>query len=999
MSSQSPNDQAAQKWNISHWAINNPVTITVVFFLLTFFGWQSLQSLKVQNMPDLDLPTVLVSVVQPGASPTQLENQVIRKIENSLAKLQGLRHIVRVDLPADLREPVVKKLDLSNAPVLAYTIAASNLDAEALSWFVEHTVSKRLLSQPGVGGVTCIGCVHREIQVSLDAAKLQSLNASATTVSRQLALTQLETSGGKARLSGHDQPIRTIATVSSAEALAITPIVLPDGRHFQLRDLAEVKDHYAEPTSAAYLDGEPVLGFEVSRRRGASEIEVAQHIQQALKQLASEHPGVVFNEAFNFVTPVQDEFDASISMLLEGAMLAVLVVWVFLRNLRATFVSAVALPLSIIPTFIGLDLLGYSINLVTLLALSLVIGVLVDDAIVEVENIVRHTRGGKTPYRAAIEATEEIGLAVIATTFTLVAVFLPTAFLNGIPGKFFKQFGWTAALAVMASLLVARLLTPVMAAFMMKPQAEHPAPSWMPHYLKAIRYCLKNRTVTMLSALALMVLSVMMIPLLPVGFMPADDNSQTQVRLELPPGATLQETTEKSELARNMLMQLPEVEQIYTNIGAGQIGEDAFAGLGKSDVRHATLTIKLQPRGQRPKKQIIETKIRATIQPITGVRTKVGLGASGEKYHIALNGEQPDKLLKTARQLERQLRTIPGIGSISSSATLERQEIVAKPDLQRAADLGVTTAAIGETLRIATEGDYEQSLAKLNLEQRQVPIVVKLQSSAKTNLALLGKLTVQGANGPVPLDQVCQLSIENGPAEIARYDRERSIRINIELGEQSLGDVADAVKALPLIQQLPAGISFREIGDAEMMQELFSNFSTAMVTGCLCIYVILVLLFKSFLQPITLLVALPLSLCGAFTALLLGGQAFSMPSLIGLVMLLGIVCKNSILIVEYIVQAQQDGVQRYEAIIDACQKRARPILMTTIAMMAGMLPVALSFGNADTSFRSPMAITVIGGLFTSTLLSLLVIPVTYSLIDDLKIWILRKSSLTDEYKI
>jgi multidrug efflux pump subunit AcrB len=785
--------------------------------------------------------------------------------------------------------------------------------------------------------------------------------------------------------------VRTLATVKSAQELGALELALSDGRKIRLSDVAKVSDTTAEPRSAALLDGKPVVGFEVARSRGESEVTVGAAVQAALKDLQAQHPDLVLTEAFNFVQPVQEEYDGSMHLLYEGAILAVLVVWLFLRDWRATFVSAVALPLSVIPAFIGMHLLGFSINVISLLALSLVIGILVDDAIVEVENIVRHLRMGKTPYQAAMEAADEIGLAVVATTFTLVAVFLPTAFMSGIAGKFFKQFGWTAALAVMASLVVARVLTPMMAAYILKPiVGEHKEPGWLKLYMRAAAWCLKHRVVTMVAATLFFVGSILLIPLLPTGFIPPDDNSQTQVYLELQPGSSLTQTEAAAEQARLLISKVEHVRSVYTTIGGGTAGSDPFAGSGAAETRKATLTVLLSERGDRPRKQGIENKMRTALEPLPGVRSKVGLGGSGEKYILVLTSEDPLALQTAARAVEKDLRTVPGLGSVASSASLIRPEIAVRPDFARAADLGVTSAAIGDTLRIATLGDYDVSLPKLNLSERQVPIVVRLADAARQDLSVLERLSVPGARGPVMLGQVATLSIASGPAIIDRYDRSRNVNFEIELSGLPLGDVTKAVQALPAVKNLPPGVKVVEIGDAEVMGELFASFGLAMLTGVLCIYIVLVLLFKDFLHPVTILAALPLSLGGAFVGLLIAQKSFSMPSLIGLIMLMGIATKNSILLVEYAIVARRDhGMSRLDALLDACHKRARPIIMTTLAMGAGMLPIAIGFGAADSSFRSPMAVAVIGGLITSTVLSLLVVPAVFTYMDDLEQFIRR----------
>ncbi len=1015
--------------NVSSWSIKNPIPAVMIFVLLSLAGLMAFGAMKVQNFPDLDVPTIAVSASLPGAAPAQLETEVARKIENSLATLQGLKHIytkvqdggvsvtaefrlekptqealdevrsavaqVRADLPADVRDPVVTKLNLAGSPILAFTVASDKMDGEALSWFVDDTITKTLLGVRGVGAITRVGGDTREVRVDLDPAKMQALGASATDVSRQLRGMQLEAAGGRMDLGGSEQPVRTLATVKSASELAQMELSLPDGRKFRLDQIAKVSDTVAEPRAAALLNGQNVVGFEVTRSKGASELDVGAGVQNKLNEIKAAHPDLKLTEAFNFVEPVQEEFDASMVLLYEGALLAVLVVWLFLRDWRATFVSAIALPLSIIPAFIGMWYLGFSINVVTLLALSLVVGILVDDAIVEVENIVRHLRMGKTPYQAAMEAADEIGLAVIATTFTLVAVFLPTAFMAGIAGKFFKQFGWTASFAIVASLLVARALTPMMAAYMLRPIVNYVEKDGaiMRWYMRAAAWCMRHRWVTSFGALAFFVGSLMLIPLLPTGFIPPDDNSQTQVYLELSPGTNLKQTMAMAEQARLAVAKVQHVKSIYTTIGAGAAGSDPFAGPGTQETRKATLTILLSERSTRPKKQVIEQEIRTALEPLPGVRSKVGLGGSGEKYVLVLTGEDAQALSGAAAAVEKDLRTIPGLGNIASSASLVRQEIAVIPDFARAADLGVSTAAIAETLRIATTGDYEQVLPKLNLAQRQVPIVVRLAAQARTDLAQLERLTVPGARGPVMLGQVAKLELSGGPALIDRYDRARNVQFEIELSGAALGDVTAQVAKLPSIQNLPAGVKQTEIGDAEVMQELFASFGLAMLTGVLCIFIVLILLFKDFLQPVTILAALPLSLGGAFVGLLIAQKSFSMPSLIGLIMLMGVATKNSILLVEYVIVARRgndgsDGkpvvapMSRVQALLDACHKRARPIVMTTIAMGAGMLPVAAAWGSGDGSFRSPMAVAVIGGLITSTFLSLLVIPVVFTFVDD-----------------
>ena len=1010
--------------NVSAWCIKNPIPSVLFFIMLTLAGLLGFRAMKIQNFPDIDLPTVTVTASLPGASPAQLETEVARKIENSMATLQGVKHIytkvqdgvatvtvefrlekptqeavddvrdavsrVRSDLPGDLRDPVISKMNLAGVPILTYTVASKRMDDEALSWFVDQTVAKTLLSVRGVGSVQRVGGVTREVRVELDPARLLALNVTAADVSRRLREVQQDAAGGRADLGGAEQSVRTVATVQTAQELARLDVPLADGRRIRLDQVATVADTVAEPRSAALLNGAPVVGFEVVRALKAGEVETAAGVRAALEQLRQAHPQVQITEAIDFVEPVQAGFDGSMLLLYEGAVLAVLVVWAFLRSWRATLVAATALPLSVIPAFALMHyVFGFTINVVTLLSLSLVVGILVDDAIVEIENIMRHLRMGKTPLQAAREAADEIGLAVIATTFTLIAVFLPTAFMSGVPGKFFVQFGWTAAIAVFFSLVVARMLTPMMAAYLMKaprkPEPE-PEPRWLTAYARMAAWCLRWRWVTLAATAVFFVGSFSLVPLLPTGFIPPDDLSQTQVTVTLPPGSTLRQTTETAEHARQLVQRHPQVRLVYTAVGGGAAGSDPFSMSGVPEVRTAVLTINLTPRDERRgiSKQDVEAQLRQTLEAVPGARISVGLGgAAGNKYVLVLAGDDGRVLTEHAQQVERELRTIPGLGNVTSSSSLVRPELVVRPDPARAADLGVTAAAMADTLRVATAGDFDQALAKLNLAQRQVPVVVRLPAQARTDLDLLRQLPVPGARGPVPLGSVATLELSSGPAQIDRYDRQRNVNIEVELNQRPLGEVEAQVLALPSLKNLPPGVIQTTIGDAEAMAELFQSFGLAMLTGVLCIYVVLVLLFKDFVQPATILGALVLSVPGAFLALFVTHTAISMPSMIGLIMLMGIATKNSILLVDYVILAQRElGLARREAVLDACRKRARPIVMTTIAMAAGMMPIALGWG-VDPSFRAPMAIVVIGGLITSTFLSLLVIPVLYTLVDDL----------------
>ena len=1008
--------------NFSALSIKNPIPAIMLFALLTLAGLLSFRSSPVQDFPDIELPIVTVSATLSGAAPAQLETEVGRKIEDAVATLQGVKNVytkvldglvtvtvefvlekpiaeavndvrdavarVRADLPAELRDPSVTKASTSGRVVLTFIAAAAPnapLDQQDLSWFVDNAVSKRLLSVPGVGAIKRVGGVNREIRIELDAANMAALNVAAVDVSHRLRLVQQEAPGGRGDVSGAEQSVRTIATVRTAAELATLDIPLADGRHIRLDQVARVTDTVAEPRSLATQDGKRVVGFEVFRTKGASEIDVARGARQAVAELKASNPNIVLRQVIDNALPVEENFSGSMELLYEGALLAVLVVWWFLRDWRATLVAAAALPLSVIPTFLGLKYFGYTLNTVTLLSLALVVGVLVDDAIVEIENISRHLRMGKTPMQAAMEAADEIGMAVIATTFALVAVFLPTAFMGGVPGLFFKQFGWTAVLAVLASLMVARLLMPMMAAYLLKPVAQvEEKDSWlMQRYLIVMRICLRHRILTGVGAGLFFIGSILLVPLLPTGFVPAADRAQTQINIELAPGTTLQETAAVAERARVLAMQVPGITGIFSSVGGGSSG-DAFAPGAAAEARRAVLTLTTVHRTKRHESMAqLETALRNKIADIPGALFTVGPPDTGVKMQLVLRSEDPIALTAAAQQAVREMRTLHGIGNVNSSASLVRPEIIVRPDFARAADLGVTAASIGETVRVATAGDYDTNLTKLNLSERQVPIRVKLPDALRADLAAIARLTVPGKNGPVLLGNVATITMESGPAQIDRLNRSRNVTISVELGSRSLGEVNTEARALPSLSNLPPSVKIAELGDAQEMQALFASFGLAMLIGVLCIYGVLVLLFKDFMQPVTILAALPLSIGGAFVALLVTGRALSMPSMIGLIMLMGIVTKNSILLVDYAILAREAGMNRFDALVDACHKRSRPIIMTTIAMGAGMMPLALGWG-ADPSFRSPMAIAVIGGLITSTLLSLLVVPAVFTYIDDLE---------------
>ncbi|MBL0948956.1 efflux RND transporter permease subunit [Brevundimonas sp.] len=1039
--------------NISAASIRNPIPVVLLFIILTVAGVMSYFRLPVNNFPDVELPVVAVTVVQSGAAPTELETQVTRLVEDAVAGLGEVDDIsstvndsvsttaitfqlgvdlekatndvrnaiagIRQNLPADVQEPIVQRIEFTQIPIATYMVRAPGMNPEELSWFVDNTVAKRLLSVEGVSQISRDGGVSREIRIKLDPAKLAAQGVTAAAVSNQLRASNINLPGGRGEIGGEEQAIRTVGSARSVEDLRAT--LIPVGnRSVRLGDLGEVVDEWSEPRGRARYNGAEVVGFSISRSKESSELDVYETTRAEIKALDAELDNVSIEEVANTTSDVINNFHASVEALLLGASLAVLVVFVFLRDWRATLIAAVAMPMSLIPTFWIMDLTGQSLNVVTLLALSLTIGILVDDAIVEIENIVRHIRDGKAPYPAAIEAADEIGLAVIATTATLLAVFAPTGFMPGVVGQFFKSFAIAACVSVFFSLVVARTLTPLMGAYMLKRDQgkEHGDPAWMRRYLVMVNWVLNDfrggegerrprlgrrvlrrfrdhRIWVMGGGTLFLIGSFGLAAMLPFEFIPAEDVSRSSITIQLPPGSTLAETDSVVQRVNTALLERPEVRSVYSSVGSASVSFGPGGGGSAGEVRKANITVNLVKRSERSlRQQAFEQEMGPVLRAIPGARVQFGADGQGSQVSIQLVGDDGDALEEAASAVERQMRQIPGLTNVISSAALVRPEILITPKGDVAARQGVASADISSVARVATLGDADQLLPKFNLGDRQIPIRVMLREEARSDLGVLENLRVPTASGAsVPLTSVADITFGAGPNQIERLDRKRVATLTAELNGITLGQASQRVDALPAMKNLPQGVTQAVSGELENLQETGTGFIFAIVTGILLMYVVLVLLFRSFFHPITILAALPVSFGGAFFLLLVTGKSLSMPALIGIIMLTGIAAKNSILLVDYAIIAMKNGLNRREAIIDAAHKRARPIIMTTLAMGLGMLPIALAFGEG-TEFRSPMAVAVIGGLITSTALSLIFIPAAFSLIDGVKTRLERRLDRT-----
>jgi multidrug efflux pump subunit AcrB len=672
-----------------------------------------------------------------------------------------------------------------------------------------------------------------------------------------------------------------------------------------------------------------------------------------------------------------------LSAFIEGSLLAVLVVWLFLRDMRATLISALAIPLSAIPTFAFMQWMGFTLNSISLLALSLVAGVLVDDAIVEIENIVRHMRMGKSGFQAALDAADQIGLAVVATSSTIIAVFLPVSFMGGITGQYFIQFGLTVAAAVFFSLLVARLITPVIAAYTLKSDSlPHPSDGpVMRWYLRVLRWCTQHRWKTVAAGVAFFVLSIVGLGLIPKSFVPEDDLGSSALHIELPPGVRIDDTAAASAAAYRIIARQPEVADVVESIGNNDEG-----------VRSAELDIALVPAKQRhvSQREFEDRMLRDLRASIPDAQIHFFRGNGGSDVVFYITGDDPQLTYATARKVVDEMRALPILRNARIDNDLPSPEVLVRPHLDLASQLGVTVESISETIRIATLGDLDQNSAKFSLADRQVPIRVSLIEDSRRDLATLENLPVPTTGGgSVPLKAVADITFGEGPTRVRRYNQSRRLMIEADLNDATTGTAQTKIEALPTVAHLPRGVRKVDQGDAKYMNELFTNFILAMITGVLMVFAVLVLLFARVLQPITILSALPLSIGGAVVALALTGNSLSLSVMIGFLMLMGIVAKNSILLVDFAIEEMRAGKDRLTAILEAGHKRARPIVMTTVAMVAGMLPVALGLGG-DKEFRAPMAIAVIGGLITSTALTLVIVPAAFTLIDDIERWLAPK---------
>ncbi|NEO72162.1 efflux RND transporter permease subunit [Moorena sp. SIO3H5] len=1031
-------------FHVSSWSIKNPVATLVMFLVLGIVGLFSFNQLGIDRLPNIDLPAVMVTVTQPGAGPAELEFQVTKKVEDAVASLGDIDQIrstvtdgssstvinfvlgtdsnqatndvrnavaqIRQSLPLDINEPIVRRLEFAGGSVMTYAVASDKRSVEELSDLVDRKISRDLVNVAGVAQIDRLGGVDREIRVDLDPARLQAFGITATQVNDQIRSFNVNLPGGRGNIGGAEQNVRTLGSAKTVEELKNYRIVLPDGANVTLSSLGEVTDGFGDLRTAAYLNGKSVVAFSVLRSTGSTLVSVEEGVRKAVKQLKTTLPeDIELPLIFTRADSIRDSYQATIDSLIIGSLLTVLTVGIFLRNWRVTLITAIALPLSIIPTFLVIKALNYTLNNMSLLGLALAVGNLVDDAICMIENIDQHLDMGKKPLKAAWDGAREIGLAVVATTATIVAVFLPVAFMGGIPGQFFQPFGVTVAVSTMFSTLVATTMTPMLSAYLLKPKSkrlkvdklnvesspnnhksnnlpfknakgEQPATNQkrpIQPYRSLLTWALKHRITTMLIAVAFFIGSLQLVQFIPKGLFNDGDTGISTILIDLPPGSQLNETIDVVQQTNRLLQSNPAVENV-------------LASAGDDGINFGTVYAKLLPKEEREISQKeFAQQMRQAFQKIAGARVSFrsqSRGGSTKDLSIVLKSENGELLSQTAQALEKQMRQIPGLVEVTSSESLVKPEIVIVPNPARAADLGVSVQAIARTASLALIGDLESNLAKFDLSDRQIPIRVQLDPESRNDIETLKNLRVPSRNGTlVPITAVADIRLGSGPAEIKRFNRARQVSLGGNLQGMSLGDAIAKVKSLPAMNPLPPGVSEEPAGDAKIQQDIFSRFFSALGLAVLSIYAILVLLYNSFLYPFGILVALPLSIGGALMGLLVAQKELGLYALIGIVLLMGLVTKNAILLVDFALANHKEGKSQFQAVIQAGVSRLRPILMTSVSTIAGMIPIALEWGAAG-EVRSPMAIAVIGGFTTSTLLTLVVVPVLFTYVDNFVRW-------------
>lgn len=1011
-------------------SIKRPVFATMMIMSLVVLGLFSYIKLNVDLYPDVDFPFVVVTTVLPGAGPEQIETDVTKKVEDAVNTIAGVDKIsstsyegasvviiqfkltvdgkmaaqdvrekvsaIRSTLPKEIEDPVIQRYDPASLPIMALAISGKRSEKEVTD-FTKNVIKKRLENVPGVGNIELVGGAEREIEVLVDASKLESYKLSIQDVMQSVGAAHVEIPGGNLIKGDRQVLLRTMAKFKTVEGFENIVIANPMGHPVYLRDIGTVIDGQKERTSLTRLNGSTAVGLNLMKQSGSNTVDVAAHVYKELDKLRKElPPDINIVMAMDNSVYIRDSINDVLFDILYGGLLAVLVIYLFLGNMRATIISALALPSSIIASFIMMYALNFTLNMMSLLALSLAVGLLIDDAIVVIENIYRHMQQGETPLEAAKSASEEIGLAVMATTFTVVAVFVPVAFMPGIVGRFFYQFGMTISVAVLVSLFVAFTLTPMLSSRWLNKEDEeltkdgnfwrkglyyfnHMFEYFSEKYKGLLAWSLHHRLVVSIIATLIFFGSMGIMGALGSQFFPDTDRSEFFINIKAAPGSSIEQTSNICKQVEDYLRTQKEVINLYTTIGSGT-----------DPVTKATIQVKMVKKNQRKisDKDLIN-KVREFTKTIAGAKfgylMEGGPGGSEKPITYSIRGEDLNKLKPLADKVEKILRSADGAVDVDNSLETSKPEVRIQLDREKANDVAVNPYQIASGVRAMVDGYIA---TQYQVGDEQIDVRVKLRKEDRQDMSNIAALTMlSGKKNPdqtnvlVRLGDIATVQKGEGPSQINRYQRQKEIRVDAGLSGKVLGEVINEVKGDIAKIPLEPGYTIGAVGEAEMQDESFGNILLSLMLAIVFVYIVLAAQFESFIHPFSIMLAMPMSIIGAVLFLLLFGSSVSVMSLIGIIMLMGLVTKNGILLVDYANVMRERGMSREEALLVAGPTRLRPILMTSFAMIFGMVPVAFALGEGS-EFRAPMGQAVIGGIITSTFLTLLLVPVVYTLLED-----------------
>jgi HAE1 family hydrophobic/amphiphilic exporter-1 len=1046
---------------ISDFAIKRPIVTIVAMVALVVFGVFSLLQLQTDEFPDVQQPIVNVAIVYPGASPDVVEREVLDRVEEAISGIGGVDRIqgsaqdgfanvtvyfvyekdlqqasqdirdkissIRSDLPIEMKEPVLSRFDPSDQPIVQLSLNSTTLDAPSLTRIADPGITKELRGITGVAEATVIGGVLRELTVLIKPDAMQAAGISVAQLVQALQSQNIAVPVGKINGALDERSIRLAGKLETPADFMNLVVDQKNGRTIRLGEIADAQDGTQEPTSAALFNGHDAVGILIKKSKGYSTSQVAAKVLAKVKIIeAGLPPGTKLDLIQNSGERVERSVANVEETLIEGALLTVLVVFLFLNSWRSTVITGLALPVSALASFIAVYAFGFTLNTMSLLGLSLAIGILIDDAIVVRENIVRHIEMGKDHFRASHEGTDEIGLAVAATTFSIVAVFVPIAFMYGVAGQWFKPFALTIACAVLVSLFVSFSLDPMLSAYWPDPEKEEGAHSgWISRqlekfnawfermadkYTHVIRWALRHRwSMVALATLAFFAAIWLQATYGGFGFVPDSDRSEVTMQIQTPPGSNLEYTRLKTEEAARMVRAHTDlVRYTFSTVGGSSAGQQAGGAIGAADI--GNIYVRMVPKATRPISQIEFGKvIRDEVKKIGGATVYVytsGFGGGRKQIQVELRGKDARVLNGLADSVMAMVKKVSGAVDVGLSTKGQKPELEIDLNRQLAGSMGVTVAQVAQSLRPAFAGVDAGDWVDPSGENRKVR--VRLAPESRTKAADIERLplVVQGPNGRtsiMPVGQIATVKQGVGPALISHLDRDNVVVVEANTQGRSLGEVnADIQKQLNKFT-LPAGYRITAGGEVKDQQEVFGRIFSALGVAVLLMYLILVMQFGSFLEPMAIMISLPLSLIGVVLALILTGGTLNIMSMIGVILLMGIVAKNAILLIDFAKWGQEQGKTREEAIIDAGRVRLRPIMMTTLALIAGMIPVALGRGEGA-DFRSPLGRAIIGGVITSTFLTLLVIPTIYEILDD---WRIKLTGLfdipvrpkTDEYMV